>query len=254
MLLFPQNPVFPSPSTAATTQVPDPVHLVQGQAVFGWVDQTALAVLAVFFVLGLFKGLIWQVSRIGILAVAYVVSGRYGQEVGAWLHRPATTGGAGTAVGPTDTPETTLYLAYVLIFLAVLIALSLLALLLQRLAAKAGLTFFDRLGGGLFGVLTGAFVVLFGLFAVNMFLPDGKIAEAAQQSHSLRYGRQAIDWLGDHVDDELRRVLLLAPLSSQATKAPVAPDEVPHGGMPPDPQLPGDPPSPSPPGTPPEPK
>lgn len=253
MLLLPQNPASTSTTTAATAQVPDPLHLSPAQPVFGWVDQTALAVLAVFFVIGLFKGLIWQVSRIGILAVAYVVSGRYGHEVGAWLHGPATSSGAAPA-GPTDTPETTLYLAYVLIFLAVLIALSLLALLLQRLAAKAGLTFFDRLGGGLFGVLTGAFVVLFGLFAVNMFLPDGKIAEAAQQSHSLRYGRQAIDWLGDHVDDELRQVLLLAPLSSQGANPPPAPGPAAHDGTSPAAPPPGETPTPPAPGTAPEPK
>ena len=54
------------------------VHTLQS---LEWVDQTTLGVLLVFFVLGLFKGLIWQVSRIGILVAAYVVSGRFGNAL-----------------------------------------------------------------------------------------------------------------------------------------------------------------------------
>lgn len=179
----------------------------------GWVDRTAIAVLVVFFVIGLFKGLIWQVSRIVILVAAYGIAGRYGAAVGDLLARtPAVGGSAGP--GPVDTPDTTLYLAYVLLFLAVLVVLSLLAMLVQKLAAKAGLGFFDRLGGGVVGVATGGCVVLFGLFVVHMFFRGSKLAEAAEASHSLRLSRRAIDWLGQTVPDDLRSVLALQPLSS----------------------------------------
>ncbi len=182
-----------------------------------WVDHTALAVLLVFFVVGLFKGLIWQVSRIGILIAAYLLAGHFGADFAAFLARtPAAgtpvPGAAGEpAPGPTDT---TLYLAYVLLFLAVLIVLSLAALVLQKLAAKAGLSFFDRLGGGLLGVATGACVVLFGLSLVHMFFRGSQLAQAAASSHSLRLSKRAIDWLGLQVPDDLRRVFDLAPLQS----------------------------------------
>jgi membrane protein required for colicin V production len=179
--------------------------LLQQLQALGWVDHTALAVLLVFFVLGLFKGLIWQVSRIGILVAAYVVAGRFGGDVALAL-APADAG------GPAGPGETTLYLAYVLLFLAVLITLSLLAILLQKLAVKAGLGFFDRLGGGVLGVATGACVVLFGLFVVHMFFPQSGVAVAAESSHSLRLSKRAIDWLGGNVPDELREVFALAPL------------------------------------------
>ena len=198
--------------------------LLQQLQALGWVDHTALAVLAVFFVLGLFKGLIWQVSRIAILVAAYVVAGRFGHDVanalaaaggedasgGSAAGGPAG-GAAADAVGPT---ETTLYLAYVLLFLAVLIALSLLAILVQKLAAKAGLGFFDRLGGGVLGVATGACVVLFGLFVVHMFFPQSQLAAAAESSHSLRLSKRAIDWLGANVPDDLREVFALQPLQA----------------------------------------
>jgi membrane protein required for colicin V production len=196
---------------------PPQSDVLQQLQALGWVDHTAIAVLAVFFVIGLFKGLIWQVSRIAILIAAYVVAGRFGGDVAAMLAGPGTAPvtvdapgpGADAAAAPS---ETTLYLAYVLLFLAVLIVLSLLAMLLQKLAAKAGLGFFDRLGGGVLGVATGACVVLFGLFVVHMFFRESQLAVAAESSHSLRLSKRAIDWLGDTVPDELREVFALSPL------------------------------------------
>ncbi|MEO6596303.1 MAG: CvpA family protein [Planctomycetota bacterium] len=182
----------------------------------GWVDRTALGVLATFFVIGLFKGLIWQVSRIAILAAAYVVAGHFGAGLGAFLARTPAVGGSTPVEGAAvDTPETTLYLAYVLLFLAVLVVLSLAAILVKKLANKAGLGFFDRLGGGVLGVATGAAVVLFGLFVVNMFFRGSQLSMAAESSHSLRLSRQAVAWLGPKVPDPLRGVLALAPLRAK---------------------------------------
>jgi uncharacterized membrane protein required for colicin V production len=187
-------------------------------------------VLLVFFVLGLFKGLVWQVSRIAILATAYVVAGRFGGDLAVVLAGPAEgpavaaapavappPGAEGAAAVPAAVPaaapgETTIYLAYVLLFVAVLVVLSLLAMLVQKLVAKAGLTFFDRLGGGVLGIATGACVVVFGLSLVNMFFRQSHLAMAAERSQSQRLSKRAIDWFGDRVPDELREVFALAPL------------------------------------------
>lgn len=224
------------PEAVAQAPIAPSVEFVQQLQLLGWVDRTALAVLAVFFVIGLFKGLIWQVSRVAILVVAYAVSGRFGQPLGDLLARTPAVGGE-TATGPVqvDTPDTTLYLAYVLVFLAVLVVLSLAAILLQKLAKKAGLGFFDRLGGGVLGVATGACVVLFGLSVVHMFFQRSSLAQAAESSHSLRLSRRAIDWLGESVPDDLRLVFALTPLHApplpgQASEAPegLSTDD-PHG-------------------------
>ena len=179
------------------------VHTLQS---LEWVDQTTLGVLLVFFVLGLFKGLIWQVSRIGILVAAYVVSGRYGNALADWLARP------GEAGAPVDPSATTIYLAYCLLFLAVLVVLSLLAIALQRLASKAGLGFFDRLGGGVLGLATGAGIVVFAVFVVNMFFRGSQLAYAAERSHTARLSRRLVEVLGPRVPLELRQVFALPPL------------------------------------------
>ena len=198
-------------------------EFLQQLQLLGWVDRTALVVLAVFFVLGLFKGLIWQVSRVAILVLSYMVAGQFGEPLGHLLARsPAVGGTAGPA--PVDPPGTTLYIAYLLVFLVVLVVLSLLALLLQKLAAKAGLGFFDRLGGGVLGVATGGCVVLFGLFVVHMFFQGSQLASAAETSHSLRLSCRAIDWLGPSVPDELRLVFRLQPLHAPAPAVDPAAD------------------------------
>src|SRR5205814_502768 len=96
----------------------------------------------------------------------------------------------------------------------VLVSLSLVALLVQKLVRKAGLTFYDRLGGGILGTATGACVVLFLLLVMNMFFPQSRAAEAATTSQSMRLWSWAIDRLGSAVPNELRKVLNLAPLQS----------------------------------------
>ena len=194
----------------------------------GWIDQTALGVLVVFFALGIFKGFIWQVSRVGILVAAYVVAGRYGQDVASLLGSAPEAGvvPAGTlqpsAAGPAveaaaqlrspATGETTIYLAYCLLFVVVLVALSLVTMLVKRLADKAGLSFFDRLGGGVLGVATGGCVVLFFVFVVQMFFPRGELAVAARSSHAMRLSQRMVSLLGGVVHDDLRSVLALEPL------------------------------------------
>jgi uncharacterized membrane protein required for colicin V production len=235
--------MFTPQDVPAQAPAPVPVPLdaasdvVQQLESLTWVDHTALGVLLVFFVLGLFKGLIWQVSRIAILVAAYVVSGRYGAELadvlaGATKTPPAlapvppgdaVAGGAGEGAVAVDAAlptDTTIYLAYVLLFLAVLVVLSLVAMLLQKLATKAGLGFFDRLGGGALGVATGSCVVLFFLSVVHMFFRDSQVAAAADASRSMKLSVRAIELLGDRVPDELRAVFDLAPLRSPSLPAP----------------------------------
>jgi len=184
-----------------------PADVVSTLQQLGWIDITAISLLAVFFLLGLFKGFLWQVSRVAILVVAYAAAARLGQGLSEVLV-------GWTATGPgqpsADQRETAFYVACVLIFLGVLVVLSLLALLLQSLVRKAGMGFYDRLGGGVVGVATGGVVVLFLLTGVFMFFPNSNVALAAESSHSLRLSRQAMTTLDRVLPPELQRVLLPA--------------------------------------------
>lgn len=188
----------------------------------GWVDVTALSVLLVFFVLGLFKGFLWQASRVAILVAAYAAATQLGEKFGQtlldWTHSAAEA--------PTDEQrQTAFYIACVLLFLGVLIALSLLALLLQRLIKSAGLGFYDRLGGGLVGVATGGVLVLCLLMGVFMFWPQSNVAAAASSSHALRLSHRVVDLLGNTLPEDLRRVLPADQADGTAVPADSKPAE-----------------------------
>jgi membrane protein required for colicin V production len=156
----------------------------------GWVDITALAVIVVFLVLGIFKGVVWQISRLGTLVVAYVLSVMYGERLGEWMFHGS--------VQDAD-QQVHLYVAYVTIFVAVVVVLSLLALLLTRLVEKTGLTFYNRLGGGVLGVGTGALVALLILSVGLMFFPTSNVVAAARSSRLYDYSGRAVGWLDSHL-------------------------------------------------------
>ncbi len=163
-----------------------------------WVDITAVAVIAVFSILGLFKGLVWQISRIATLVGAYVLAAMYGPDLGSWLFHDSLQGAD---------ERLPLYVAYLTIFVGVLVVLSLLALLLNKLVERVGLTFYNRVGGGVLGVGTGALVVLLLLGLAFMFLPeDSGVVEAARSSRSADYSRRAVEMMGDLVPDGMREL------------------------------------------------
>ena len=151
----------------------------------GWVDITALAVLAVFLILGLFRGFLWQLSRIVTIVLGIHFAGRYSDEL-----EPHIETWFGNDQKASGLPH---YVAYFLIFLGVLIALSLVAWLLEKLIKKTGMSFYDRVGGGVLGVGTGAAAVLALLIAVFCLFPaDGSVAKAAESSKALEWSKVAL--------------------------------------------------------------
>ena len=148
----------------------------------GWVDITALAILAVFLILGLFRGFLWQLSRIVTIVLGIHLAGRFSDDlephIASWFGKDAVASGM---------PH---YVSYFLIFLGVLIALSLVAWLLEKLIKKTGMSFYDRVGGGLLGVGTGATAVLALLIAVFCLFPtDGTVVKAAEGSKTLEWSK-----------------------------------------------------------------
>ena len=172
-------------------------------ATLGWVDLTALAVLLVFLVLGLFRGFVWQASRIATLVIAYVVAGLYGQKVadriGTWFGEEA----------PANLP---LYISYFFVFLVVLIIVSIIAYFLEKLVTKTGLTFYNRVGGGLLGIGTGACVVLAMLAVIMMFFTSGSgIVQAAETSRSMTVSKRALEMFGKAIPEPVLEVFGLKP-------------------------------------------
>ena len=166
-----------------------PIHLVPvAESPLGslsWVDLTACAILLVFFVLGLFRGFVWQLSRIVTILLGIHLSGQFAVDL-----EPKIRGWFSAGIDE----RVPYYAAYFAIFLGVLIVLGLAAWVIERLLKKTGLSFYDRVGGGVLGVGTGAAVVLVMLIVVFTFFPSGgTIVKAAHESKSLEWSKKALE-------------------------------------------------------------
>lgn len=121
-----------------------------------WVDLVLLAVLALSVLLGLWRGLIYELMAILGWVVAYFACPHVAPWIAPWL--PAER------LGPTLLQA----LSLVLGFLAVLIVWGLSAKLLRALVHATPLSIADRLLGGGFGVLRGVLIALLAVVLVSM--------------------------------------------------------------------------------------
>lgn len=114
----------------------------------GWVDIALLAVFGLSVLIGLWRGFVFEiVSLLGWL-VAFVIANSAGPTLADVI--PLTN---------TD-PQLRLWVAYVVAFVLVLVACTLLARMLRALVAATPLSFVDHLLGGVFGAARGALVLV----------------------------------------------------------------------------------------------
>ncbi len=140
-----------------------------------WVDWLLLAVLVASVLIGLVRGLVFELLSLAGWVVAWFAAQWATPIVARWL--PASPAGS----------TLDLAAAFGLAFVAVLIAWSLLAKLIRLLLHATPLSLPDRLLGALFGVLRGG-VLLLALATVVAFTP-------ASQSQDWR-ASQGARWLG----------------------------------------------------------
>ena len=121
-----------------------------------WVDLLLLGVLAVSVVVGLWRGLVFELLSLAGWAVAYFGSPYVSPYIAAWLpaHR----------MGPSLINVASLVIA----FLLILLVWGLGAKLLRALIRATPLSVVDRLGGAGFGVLRGVLVCLLVVVVVSM--------------------------------------------------------------------------------------
>jgi uncharacterized membrane protein required for colicin V production len=153
----------------------------------GWVDLSSLTVVALFALLGLVRGLVWQVGRaltlIGSFAASVSLAPALAQHVFA---------GAPLAMVHS-------HVAHVLVFLAAYLVLAALARGGHALVRRSRISVFDRLAGGLLGVGTGAALTLALLALALMFGQRLPLYHVVQESRTLALGRTAVRALGDVV-------------------------------------------------------
>lgn len=175
-------------------------------AALSWIDYTALGIILVFVILGFFRGLLWQVSRLASLLVSFWLAGRYAAEFGDYLQYDLQWFDGDVA----------LYVAYFAIFIAVLVVLSLITMLLDKLLKKLELKFYDYLGGGLVGFLTGGAIVIALLGATLAFAPEGSgVFRTANASETARVSRRVLNQINPWLPEELRDLFPDRPRAEQ---------------------------------------
>ena len=119
-------------------------------------DYAVLAVIAASVLLGLWRGVVSEVLALAAWVVAFFVARVWAQDVATWL------------VAWIAEPGMRLAAAYVLVFIAVLLAFALARMLISLMLKAVGLGLLDRLLGGAFGVLRGILVVVFAVLVAGM--------------------------------------------------------------------------------------
>lgn len=132
-------------------------------------DFAVIAILLVSLLLGLWRGLVYEVLSLVGWPVAFVLSKLFAGNVAPMM--------------PGTQEIMRITLAYAVVFVAALIMWGVLAWLLSRLVKAVGLGWLDRVLGGVFGVLRGGLVILVLVWLAGLTaIPEQPFWRTAQTS------------------------------------------------------------------------
>ena len=156
------------------------MNLPQFDLQLGWVDIALLAVFGLSVLVGLWRGFVFEiVSLLGWL-VAFVIA----NSAGPFLADFVPFG---------SEPQVKLWIAYVAVFVVILITCTLLARMLRALIAATPLSFVDHLLGGLFGVVRGALICV--VVATLVMLSPYATSTTWKKSHGALWLGMALEGL-----------------------------------------------------------
>jgi membrane protein required for colicin V production len=140
------------------------------------VDIVGLCLIAILVILGLFRGLWWQVIRLLGLCIAVAVARIASPGVAAWV----------MDAWPELSPRLAQGTAWLVVFLLALGAASLLGLLGQRILEAIQLGLANRIAGGLLGAVTGLVLHVAALVVLCQLGPRTFVERHVAGSHSER--------------------------------------------------------------------
>ncbi|RLE19363.1 MAG: CvpA family protein [Acidobacteria bacterium] len=136
-----------------------------------WFDVTALAVLAVSAGFAFFKGFIREIASLAGLILASILAFRFYRN-GAELLLPWI-----------KTSNLRNISSFFIIFLTVILLSAIISYLLKRVFDSAGLSFYDRFLGLLFGILRGVVIVYVFVIVLQGFGMAGKTLNESRSYH-----------------------------------------------------------------------
>jgi membrane protein required for colicin V production len=145
------------------------VNLPHVDIQLGWVDIALLAVFLLSALVGLWRGFIFEIVSLLGWVVAFILANTLGPLLADYI-----------PVGESHNPQLGLWIAYVAVFVLVLLLCTLFARMLRALIAATPLSFVDHLLGGVFGVVRGAVI----LVAVGMLVTLSPYANSTPWKNS----------------------------------------------------------------------
>lgn len=147
-----------------------------------WVNVAFAALLLGSLLMGLWRGLVYEVLSLLVWAVAWVVAHAFAEPVAQAGFWPAAL-----------TPVLRQALAWGLVFVLTLMAGRLVVWSIRQLLHVSPLAGLDRLLGGLFGVLRGGLIAL----VVVMLIGETPLAEreAWRQALAVQWSQQLLVWV-----------------------------------------------------------
>jgi membrane protein required for colicin V production len=120
-----------------------------------WFDYAAFAIVGLSVLLAVLRGVVREIAALAGWAAALILSGLFAQQLAQWL--PAAL-----------SPMLRAVIAYLVIFLGVLLLSGLAGVLLAKLFRAAGMGFTDRAVGALFGLVRGVLIVFLAVMLAGL--------------------------------------------------------------------------------------
>lgn len=140
-------------------------------------DFAVAGILLVSLLLGLWRGLVYEVLSLLGWPVAFVLSRLFAGDVAPLIPMPVLSNDEGTQA------LVRIAVAYAAVFVAALVVWGVLAWLVSKLVKAVGLGWLDRMLGGMFGLLRGGLVVLVLVWLAGLtHIPEQPFWRTAQTS------------------------------------------------------------------------
>lgn len=159
-----------------------------------WLDYAVLVVLAASILWGVWRGLVHEVVSVAAWVLAFLAANMLAGPIGEALPKTMVT------------PEVRVLVSFVVVFIATLVACTIVGHLLSKMLKVAGLGPLDRTLGGVFGMARALVILLaFALVAGLTALPRQPVWRNSLSGESLAQGALALrPWLPRSFAERLR--------------------------------------------------
>lgn len=121
-----------------------------------WVDYAVIAIVGFSILLSVIHGLVREILALASWVVAFVVAQMYATEAASLVPAALTN------------PSLRLFAGFLVVFVAVLVVMTIIAIAISALIKTAGLGFADRALGAVFGLVRGLAIVMIAVLLAGL--------------------------------------------------------------------------------------